>query len=75
MKEDDNADLMEVISEEELNVVLSNFKKDKIPGPDGWTIEFFWVYLILLGEICRKLWRIHVCLEGFLPVLRQPSLN
>ena len=43
---------MEVISEEELKVSLSIVPKDKIPRLDGWTVEFFWVYLILLGEIC-----------------------
>ena len=32
---------MEEGSEEELKTTLHSFQKDKIPGPDGWTIEFF----------------------------------
>ena len=32
---------MEEISEEELKRIMNKFKKDKSPGPNGWTIEFF----------------------------------
>ena len=32
---------MEEVSEEELKATLHSFRKDKIPGPNGWTIEFF----------------------------------
>ena len=34
-------ELMEEVSEEELKATLNNFQKDKSPGPDGWTVEFF----------------------------------
>ena len=37
----DNRDLMEEFSEDETKETLHNFLKDKIPGPYGWTIEFF----------------------------------
>ena len=29
------------IFEEELLGIMKSFKRDKCPGPDGWTIEFF----------------------------------
>ena len=32
---------MKEVSEEELKEVLGSFQKDKSPGTDGWTIEFF----------------------------------
>ena len=32
---------MEEVSEEELKEIMHSFKKDKILGLDGWTIEFF----------------------------------
>jgi hypothetical protein len=34
----------------ELKEVLSLFKKDKSPGPDGWTVEFFTHFFDLVGE-------------------------
>jgi len=36
-----NESLFQQVSEEELLGVMKSFQKDKIPGPDGWTIEFF----------------------------------
>ena len=41
ISEEDNSDLMEEVSEEELKATLHNFQKDKSPGIDRWTIEFF----------------------------------
>jgi len=38
------------ISEEELLAVMKGFKKDKSPGPDGWTIEFFLHFYDLFKE-------------------------
>ena len=32
---------MEEVLEEELKATLNSFQKEKIPGPDGWTVEFF----------------------------------
>jgi len=48
--EEGNRDLMAEISEEELKVVLGSFQKDKSPGPDGWSIEFFLDLFDLLGN-------------------------
>ena len=39
--EEDNLELMEEILEEELKATLNSFQKDKSPGPEGWTMEFF----------------------------------
>ena len=41
VEEEDNLALMEEVFEGELKDVLQSFQKDKSPGPDGWTIEFF----------------------------------
>ena len=41
INEEDNLELMEEVSEEELKATLHSFQKDKNPGPDGWTVEFF----------------------------------
>jgi hypothetical protein len=35
---------------EELKSVLFHFKKEKSPGPDGWTVEFFTSFFDLVGE-------------------------
>ena len=40
-EEEDNIRLMRPVIEEELKEVLGSFQKDKSPGPDGWSIEFF----------------------------------
>jgi hypothetical protein len=52
--EDENKSLIEEVTEEELKEVLHNFQKDKIPGPDGWTIEFFiGLYELIGSDILR----------------------
>jgi hypothetical protein len=33
----------------EIREVLANFKVDKSPGPDGWTVEFFIHFFDLVG--------------------------
>jgi hypothetical protein len=38
------------VTMEELKDVLFHFKKDKSPGPDGWTIDFFTFFFDLVGE-------------------------
>jgi hypothetical protein len=40
---------MEEVTEDELKEVLHSFQKDKSPGPDGWSIEFFLGFYDLLG--------------------------
>ena len=41
INEEDNLELLEEVSEEELKATLNNFQKDKNLGPDGWTVELF----------------------------------
>eukprot|EP00253_Pinus_taeda_P035371 PITA_35371 len=36
-----NDSIFQPITEDELHGILKAFSKDKCPGPDGWTIEFF----------------------------------
>ena len=48
-EEEDNRRLMRPVIEEELKEVLGSFQKDKSPGPDGWTIEFFLGFYEVLG--------------------------
>jgi hypothetical protein len=49
VEEADNRLLMEEVPEKELLEVLHSFQKEKIPGLDGWTIEFFLVYYEIIG--------------------------
>ena len=42
--------LMGEVSVEELSRVLHSFQKDKIPGPDGWPVEFFLGFFDFFGE-------------------------
>jgi hypothetical protein len=53
--EADNRLLMEEVMEKELLEVLHSFQKDKIPGPDGWTIEFFLGCYEILGQDLLKM--------------------
>jgi hypothetical protein len=39
-----------VISKEELKAILDSFQKDKIIGPNGWTIEFYVDFYVNLLE-------------------------
>jgi hypothetical protein len=48
--EEDNIMLMEKVTLEELKDVMNSFQKDKIPGPDGWTIEFFLGFFDFIGQ-------------------------
>ena len=45
-EEEDVDRFLEPISSQEVEVVLKGFKKGKIPGPDGWHVEFFLDFLI-----------------------------
>eukprot|EP00253_Pinus_taeda_P023722 PITA_23722 len=38
---DANNSIYHPVSEDELLRIMRSFQKDKCPGPDGWTIEFF----------------------------------
>ena len=48
--EEENRDLVKELTEEELKEVLGSFQKDKSPGPDGWTIDFFLGLFDILGR-------------------------
>jgi len=50
VSEDDNVNLMEELSKEEIQEVLQTFKKDKIPNSDKWHVEFFLGFYELLEE-------------------------
>ena len=69
--EEENLSLMEEVSKEELKVALQSFQKDKSPGPDGWTIEFFIDLYDVLGadllkvvEDTRLFGRISACFNS-----------
>lgn len=49
VNDEDNKLLYEV-SEAKLQEVLHSFQKDKSPGPNGWSIEFFQVFYELIGQ-------------------------
>jgi hypothetical protein len=49
VQEDDVLFLEKVVTLEELLKVLKGFAKDKSPGPDGWTVEFFLFFFDLVG--------------------------
>ena len=43
-------DLFKLVDLQELQKVISKFKIDKIPGPYGWTVEFFKDFFDIVGE-------------------------
>jgi hypothetical protein len=47
--EEISEELFNPVTKEELISVLQNFKKDKSPGPDGWSVEFYIEFFDLLG--------------------------
>ena len=61
---------MEEVLEEELKTILHSFQKDKILGPNGWTIEFF---LASYDTICLDL--LHMVEESRVNGLVHPPLN
>eukprot|EP00253_Pinus_taeda_P004922 PITA_04922 len=50
VNEDDSTGLMEPVTMEELESTLKWFKRDKSPGPDGWTIEFYLAFFDQMGQ-------------------------
>jgi predicted trehalose synthase len=42
---------------QEVHVALASFNKDRSPGPDGWTVEFFIHFFDLVGPIFSSLLR------------------
>ena len=51
---EENSELMGEVTMEELKATLHSFQKDKSPGLDGWTIEFFLGFFDILGEDLLK---------------------
>lgn len=47
---EENVELMDEVTMEELKEVIHSFQKDKSPRPDGWSIEFYLGFFELLGE-------------------------
>jgi hypothetical protein len=43
-------DLFVSVTVMELKSILSHFKKDKSPGPDGWTVEFYTHFFDLIKD-------------------------
>jgi hypothetical protein len=39
-----------LVTLEEIKDIIFHFKKEKSPGPDGWTVEFFTYFFDLVGE-------------------------
>lgn len=64
--EDEAEELIKDISLEELEATIKCFQKDKSPGPDGWTIEFFSTFFELIGNDILKAIN-HCCLNGSIP--------
>jgi hypothetical protein len=50
VNDDEASSLYDPVNLEEIKDVLTLFKKDKSPGPDGWTVEFFTYFFYLVGE-------------------------
>ena len=53
--EEDNSDLMEEVTNEELKATLHSFQRDKSPGPVGWVVEFFLAAFEIIGPDLLKL--------------------
>ena len=75
-------ELMEEVLEEELKATLLSFQKDKSPGPDGWTVEFFLArydtigpYLLQLVEETRVNGVLHLPLNSTFLTLVPPKNN
>eukprot|EP00253_Pinus_taeda_P033651 PITA_33651 len=43
-------EILKEVTMDELEATLKWFKKDKSPGPDGWTIEFYISFFDILGQ-------------------------
>jgi hypothetical protein len=52
--EEKNQNLYAEVTEVELKDTMQSFQKDKIPGPDGWSIEFYLGFFELIGKDILK---------------------
>ena len=77
-------DLEKEVIPEELEAILNWFKRDKIPGPDGWNVEFYLAFFDVLGgdllqviEECRSIGRMYEAFNStctaFIPKSYIPS--
>jgi hypothetical protein len=41
ISEEEEREIYMSVTIQELKMILSQFKRDKSPSPDGWTVEFF----------------------------------
>jgi hypothetical protein len=57
LNEDEARDLYKPVTLMELKSILTLFKKEKSPGPDGWTVEFFLHFFDLVSEDLWRWWR------------------
>lgn len=64
--QDESDDLIKPVSMGELEITLQWFKKDKSPGLDGWSVEFYMAFydtirqdLLLVVEDCRLTGRMY----------------
>lgn len=48
--QEDSEEIQKEVTLDELEATLKWFKKDKSPGPDGWTIEFYIAFFDILGH-------------------------
>jgi hypothetical protein len=50
VSEEDSGLMEKPCTLEDIESILKGFTKDKIPGPDGWTVEFFLHFFELVGD-------------------------
>jgi hypothetical protein len=50
VNEEESLSLYSPVTLKELKDVIFHCKKEKSPGPDGWTVEFFTFFFDLIGE-------------------------
>eukprot|EP00253_Pinus_taeda_P011273 PITA_11273 len=55
IEQEDSEELLKEVTMAELEATLKWFQKDKSPGPDGWTIEFYLAFVDLLGNDLLKI--------------------
>lgn len=54
VEEEENLDLMVEVTKAELKEVLHNFQKEKMSGPDGWSMDFYVGLFDLIGHDILK---------------------
>jgi hypothetical protein len=50
VREEELSLLEKDVTKDEIFEILRGFAKDKSPGPDGWTVEFFLSFFELVGH-------------------------